>query len=497
MRKFVLLIFIFVSYLIFRPILADVWYPMHDTTSVARTYLLAHALESGQIPAVWAGELNHGQGYPLFHFYAPAMTYLALLGKTITGSYFMGIKIVLILSSLMGMFGMYLLCRRWGRWEGVLAAISYALLPYAALNLFVRGAYAEYLSMAILPWLFYAWRDLTTARQQVFATLVTALFILSHNLIPLITAPFLLVWIILNRPAKLRQLVLPFILTLGVCAFYLAPLLFERGFVQADVVARTTDYAQHFVVPTQLWNSTWGFGGSDIGVEDGMSFKVGKIQLLLAGLATISLVFKRPKRELYFVLAALVATFMTSSYSTVLWQHLPYLSLVQFPWRFLVLVGLFVSILSGYSLTLIHNTHFKLFVCCFFLLALLAINLKLFAPQTTFPADLAHFTSVDYLDTLPQIVPEYRPVWLDTLNPVVPGSTVLPYAYYPTWQVTLGGVSVATYPSEGGFLAFSNPSHSANFTPRQSHTLLETISTLISLVTLVVLLVLSKLYVQT
>lgn len=494
MRKLVFILFVFLSYLLFRPVLGDVWYTMHDTTHIARTYLLEKTLASGQIPALWSAELLEGRGYPLFHFYAPLTYYLALLFKFVTGSYFLGLKTLLIIASLTGMTGMYFLTRRHGRASGIVASVAYAFLPYAAVNLYVRGAFAEYLAMALLPWVFYCWTKLTTTKEQLLAGVVTAVFLLSHNLIPLITAPFLLGWILLHRGADVKHWLLPVFLTLALAAFYLIPLLFERSFVQADSIAQTTAYSLHFVAPSQIWNSTWGFGGSAPGVEDGMSFKLGKLQLILAGLGAFLALVKRRKQEIFFVIAALLAFFMTTQFSDFLWHNFPVLKIVQFPWRFLALLGFFAAVLTGYSLSFLKVVWLRTTASVLIVLGLLFLNLKLFVPQLIYPADLTRFTSRDYLSTIPTIVPEFAPRWLIGGNPVIKDSTILSFTYYPTWEVTLDGKKVATYPSEDGSLAFTNVSRSANYSAVQTHTLLETISSLVSLFGLIVLI---KLYVQT
>lgn len=493
MRKLVFLLILLFTYLIFRPILGDVWYTVHDTTHLARVYLLERTLSAGQVPAVWAAELAQGRGYPLFHFYAPLFSHLALALKTVLGSYFIGVKVTLILSALVGAVGMYFLTRRWGRGAGLISAIAYLLLPYAAVNLYVRGAFAEYLSMALLPWMFYLWQDLKLIRSRLLAGLITALFILSHNLIPVLTAPFLLAWIILNRPKKMRLLLLPSLLTLTLSAFYLGPLLFERSFVQADLIARTTNYALHFVDPSQLWNSSWGFGGSGLGIEDGMSFKVGKLHLLLGLAGTLYILLRRPRRELFFACSAVIAAFMATRYSGFIWASIPALPIVQFPWRFLAILGFFVSALSGAGLAFLPTRPLRLIAVVFVIAGLLYLNLKLFTPQTVHPANLASYTSPAYLQTIPQIVPEYAPAY-SAPDPEPTDSTILPYTYYPTWEVKLDGVKVPIFPSRDGLLAFSNPTDSPNFTLRQSHTLLENISSIISLLTLIYLL---KLYVKT
>lgn len=492
MRKVILGIFIIFSILIFRPILNNLWYPMHDSTHVARTYLLEKTLSKGQFPAIWASEIGDGAGYPLFHFYAPLMTYVSLGLKTVMGSYFMGIKLTLILTSLFGMIGVYYLTRKWGRAAGVVGALSYALLPYAAVNIYVRGAFAEYLAMGLLPWVFYAWSNLSTVRRQLFAVIVTTLFLLSHNLIPLLAFPFVIIWIILNKPEKLKSWIIPIIFAITLSAFYLVPLLFERSFVQADSVARTTDYSLHFVTISQLWNSAWGYGGSAAGVEDGMSFKVGKVQLLLALVGSILILLRSKRKELFFVFSGILALFMTTSFSSFVWRSIPLISIVQFPWRFLVLAGFFVSILAGYSITIIHNKIIQSVYALAIVILLLFFNLKYFSPQSTFKSIQSDFTSQSYLNTLPSIIPEYAPYWLTIDTKIKEGSTILPYLYYPTWEVTLDGQKVKTYPASG-YLAFDNPTSSANYSATQTHTKLENIASIISLITLVIMI---KLYVK-
>ena len=493
MRKVIFGFFIFITFLLFRPIFNNLWYPMHDATHVSRAYLLEKTLLSGQIPAIWASELNDGAGYPLFHFYAPLTYYLALFGKLLTGSYFTGLKLVLVLALLLGMSGMYLLVRKWGRPAGLIASLSYAFLPYAAVNLYVRGAFAEYLAMGLLPWVFYCWVDLSSKRKQVLATMITSLFLLSHNLIPLIAAPFLLVWIILNRPKNLQTLMMPVFATLLLSSFYLVPLLFERTFVQADSIARTTDYSLHFVSPSQLWNSTWGYGGSTLGIEDGMSFKVGKVQLILATLGSILVVIRLKRKELFYLFAALISLFMTTSYSHILWSQISLLSIVQFPWRYLVLSGFFVSILAGYSVTLISSKSIQNILSLLVIQSILFFNLKYFMPATTFKANLNDYISSSYLANIPRIIPEYSPVWTALQNQPVENIVVTKYLYYPTWVVKVEGKGVDTFPSADGYLAYHQVSDSSQVTIYQSHTFLENISLIISVFALIYLI---KFYVK-
>lgn len=460
----------------FFPLLSNSWYSMHDTTSVIRAYLLAQTVSSGQIPPIWSSAIN----YPLFHFYAPLFTYISAILGTILNSYFWGVKVTLVITCVLGCVGMYKLMRHHGRAAALLSTFAFALLPYAAVNLFVRGAFAEYLAMNLLPWLFWAWTDLSTIRKQITAAVITTAFILSHNLIPFITIPFLLIYLLVNR--SFITVLRPLIISLALSAFFILPLIFERHFVVADSVAVTTDYSLHFVAPTQLWNSLWGFGGSAPGLNDGMSFKLGKVQLILALIGALAYFWRG---RWYFPLTFIFASFMTTEYSRFLWQHIPYLPIVQFPWRYLTVAGFFLSILAGYSATTVPK-KFRYGYLLLAVIILIVINLKLFRPQQTFPADLSTFTSPSYLQTIPHIIPEYSPVWLHQTNPPTHSdSTVIPVPYYPTWRVILDNHKVTSYPSVDGKLAFANPTNSSNYLFYQSHTTLETVANIISLIAVI------------
>lgn len=484
--------FALIALLLLYPILGHIWYPVHDTTHIARLYLMEKTIRGGQFPPIWASELNSGLGYPLFHFYSPLFYYLSLFVKMLTGSYFTAIKIVLFTALLSGMMGIYQLVKNWvGRAGAIVSAVSFGTLPYIALNLYVRGAYAELLSISLLPWLFYVWQKLDTKKQVVWSSIITTLFILSHNLIPLITLPFLAIWIIYHHPHSLKKIILPTVLTLLLSSFYLLPLLLERSFVQADNIAKTTDYSLHFVYPSQLWNSTWGFGGSGPGIEDGLSFKIGKIQLLLALFSSALLLFKkRSGRVIYLLCSTLAAAFMTTSYSQIIWQKIPLLGIVQFPWRYLSILGFFVSVLAGLFFARIRFSLMRKIVAAIVVTGLLFVNLKLFKPQSTISPDVNAYTTKEYLNTIPFTVKEFKPKWTSASQDFTINSDSK--SYYPTWEVFVDNIKVKTYPDKNGLLSFDNPSGSTNIRYNQSHTTLERISYSLTILGMILIIVYAK-----
>ncbi|HUS52088.1 MAG TPA: hypothetical protein VMX77_01325, partial [Candidatus Bathyarchaeia archaeon] len=185
--------------------------------------------------------------------------------------------------------------------------------------------------------------------------------LLSHNFIALILMPFYFAFVFFllwqeEMKKKISLLILTsFSLFLGLTCYFWLPALWEKKDTLVDtiLIRELASYKLHFVYLRQLWNSPWGYGGSIFGLEDGISFEVGKLHLilsLLAGILGLSLLIKKEKGgwliSFFFGLFAF-SLFMTSFHSQFIWDFLKPLWYLQFPWRFLIFSVFFASILSG------------------------------------------------------------------------------------------------------------------------------------------------------
>jgi hypothetical protein len=110
----------------------------------------------------------------------------------------------------------------------------------------------------------------------------------------------------------------------------------------------------HFVCIQQLWDSSWGFGGSTNSCIDGMSYKIGKIHVVLAILTLVIGILKFRTielkiRKLYFItlLITLISIFMMLGASELIWRLIPGFAYIQYPWRLLSYVIFSLSILAG------------------------------------------------------------------------------------------------------------------------------------------------------
>ncbi len=145
---------------------------------------------------------------------------------------------------------------------------------------------------------------------------------------------------------------------LGLSAAFWLPMLLERQYVRVDQwFGGRYDFRGHFVYFHQLFSPTWGFGVSVPGPLDPIGFQIGAVALVFAAVGAL-LARQRSQQpgvhlrwEVgFFVLGGAGAALLSLQVAAPLWET-PILGAVlqsaQFPWRWLVLTTLCVSVLAG------------------------------------------------------------------------------------------------------------------------------------------------------
>ncbi len=332
---------------------------------------LDHLLRQGYLFPRYAPDLAYGFGFPLFNFYAPLSYYAAMIFRLI------GMDFAL---ALLATFGVFILCAAlgmyawatevWGQRAGLVAAAAYVTSPYLLYNVYHRGALAEVLAMALMPALLWAitrWAHRVHS-PSLLAFILTALFyaalLLGHNITALIFTPVVLAYAItqlteyavhhtqadrvLSIPYCVLRVALPLGLGLGLAAFFWLPAFVERDSVQIIqlFMPQAFDYHYHFVELFSL----------PMTVDPNLVLPptprgVGLIPLTLA-VAALALKWKRwnPRQKVTAGLTALLALgswMLTLPQSVAIWDALPLLRFVQFPWRFLGLTSLSLAFLTG------------------------------------------------------------------------------------------------------------------------------------------------------
>ncbi len=384
------------------PLLRPGLFLMHDDQQIARLFEFHRALVAFQFPVRWVEGLGFGFGYPLFNFYPPFVYYLGEIFHLIGFSFIDSVKLVWATALLGSALSMYFLSREFfGKVPAVVAAVFYLYAPYHAVDAYVRGALAELFSFVWLPLiLLFAYRAARylSLKNSLLTALFLSLLMLTHNLIFLPFLPFVIAWYFFFALAHNRDRffvsVIHFLLftafTFGLTASFVFPALLEKKFTLVDslLIKNLASYKLHFVCPSQLWNSLWGYGGSTAGCLDGLSFKVGKLHLLISLAALILAVIFRPKRYRIFLtfLLLLFSLFMTTAFASPFWDIVQPLWYLQFPWRFLEFTTLFSSLLAAAFMGYIPKP-LKYFAAASAILIVIFLNGKYFVP-TAYRLDL-------------------------------------------------------------------------------------------------------------
>jgi uncharacterized membrane protein len=357
-----------------------------DEMHIFRAYDYHQCLKDGQLPCRYTLTSGFGYGSPTPNFYPP-LTYLtSSLFQALTISAADSLKLIIILSTFLKILGAYLLVFLISKSSSIsiLASTAYLFAPYAAVNIFVRGAFAENLALSLLPLtLYFLVKFIRSPSRFVFlvTVLFTQLFLLSHHLTVISTLPIFLLFLIYNRKYlfnNLRWFLFYLIFSVLLSAWFYLPLIFETS--QINLTALTGgyfDFNNHFISLYQLFIRTfWGYGASLWGPDDGLSFSVGYLHWLLPLLLLVYFLLRRrlPRLFLGFFGLGIFFLFLTHQRSLFIWQLFPALAIFQFPWRFLgPTVFLFSLTLSFLKLKPIYG----------YLIALLfiAFNLSFFRPD--------------------------------------------------------------------------------------------------------------------
>jgi hypothetical protein len=358
-----------------------------------RLYEFDKCVQSFQIPCRWAPDAGLGYGEPLFNFYGQFSYAVGEVFHLIGFSFIDSLKILFALSILASGIGMYFLVKNLWRneWGAVIAAIVYIYAPYRAVDVWVRGALPEALSFVLFPFIILS----IEKRKFVSFGILFALLILTHNLSALMFLPFVLTWLIYRKFWKgFWGFGIAGVLT----AFYILPVVFEAKFI--NLVATTQgyfDFRAHFLTVKQIFYSFyWGYGGSTWGDGDGLNLSVGLIQWILPTVIVLILILKKKlsKHREFLVLLGLGIFYLvlTHNKSTFIWEALPFMKFIQFPWRFLG-VAVFCFSLSAGLITRQLPKKYAIWTFVGIATLLLVINFRFFREDIWFNVGDSYFTT--------------------------------------------------------------------------------------------------------
>ncbi len=501
------ILILLISFFAVKPILASGFFPIHDDTQIARVYEMTKALKDGMFPVRWSQDLGYGFGYPLFNYYNPFSYYIGGFIGLLGFDALLSTKLMVILSVILSGVSMYLLSKEFfGKTGGLFSSALYILAPFHAVDLYVRGNFAESFAYAFIPLLFYGLFMINKDYKWKFVVIASISYagiILSHNLTAMMVSPFALCFIGYlvikerkKRLVRLSKLLYPLFIGFLLSAFYSIPAILEMKFT--DVLSQIgggANFKDHFVCFSQLWTGVWGYGGSARGCTDGVSFMIGKYHILLSfGLFLLSvfLLFSKnhlkslglQKENLYQIIfiffGFLISVFFTLEISKPLWELFKPMEFFQFPWRFLIMASFFSSLVSGglflFLEKFVKNKNMNYLFTVLIFIFIIFVSTKFFVPQSVLNKKALDYTNIYVLTwQASKISDEYMPKkFIVPANPYeIPdisnlktsqltinilerktqhlrlgldvnkgGDYIIPIAYFPAWKAKLDSKAI-------------------------------------------------------
>ncbi len=340
---------------------ASTMFDFHDETQPARIQQFVLNLKNFQIPPRIAPDFSFKLGFPVFNYYSPFSYWVTsainLLGIAIAPT----LKISFLLSIIVGFIFMFKFTGLFfDFYPSLLAAVLYITSPWLAVEIFIRGDMAEAWFIALFPAALWAlYKDQSSKSHWFFllTIFIVSFTLTAHNILSLVFLPLVLIYVFF-LPNK-KKGVMTIISALFLSAYFFIPALTELAQTHAlTIITKNTGYLDQALCWKQLWTSAWGYGLSFKGCEDGLSFMLGKPQIILGILGFLIFLLevffiktKKYKNSLiifFIIFFSLSAIFITTNSAIFIDKiFLPIFSLFQFPWRFLTF-GLFgLAFLAG------------------------------------------------------------------------------------------------------------------------------------------------------
>ena len=327
-----------------------------------RIAAMNRAFEQGIYWPRWFPIVYDGLGAPTFHHYSPGLYWLvaAIHGTGIRLD--QALKLVVTVGLILSGFGAYAWLRHvFSPAASLAGAALYLLHPHILTrSYYYVGAYPRLLALLLLPvclWAFTALHMRSRIRYWLAAVVTLTALVFSHTLMTMVGACILaLYWLLLaivyRRPAGLLRCAVAGLLAALLSAGFWLPALADLTLVQIDNARHGYFHFSNYFLD---WWQLFSFQSLILDSRSGnpltplltLGFGAASWLALAAGLVSLYFISRRERRYwgLAGVLFALTMIMLTLPVSEPLWETIPGLSLLQFPFRFLSIAP--IGILPG------------------------------------------------------------------------------------------------------------------------------------------------------
>lgn len=397
-------------------------------------------LVGGRPLLAWAPDLMHGYGYPLFGFYAPLSNWFIELLHLAGLDFAPAVRLTFVATLLLAAYGARAMTAAdFGEPAGIVSGIAYAYAPYLLFDAIQRGGLPELTAFAFAPWaIHFARRAASHAdlRDGALATLSMSAVVLSHNMVPILLAPFIALVGIApattgsDSGARLRRrlgtgagVVLA---AVALTAFFWLPAYAELKYAQTwrGLAVHNQDYRNNLLPPDQLATLPPLPADPDGLLNPPIVRTMGIAALAASAAALITLPWQsnRARRLTGYYAAMLLVFFaLTTDYSRRIWETVPGMIWFQLPTRFLGLASLGAAGLTGALVERLARLQRPGEATCGVLAAGLIFNGLPWTyaqycrtPERATARDIAAYTRFPLLMTA-EGSPEFLPIWVSEI----------------------------------------------------------------------------------
>ena len=424
-----ILVLLFVSYALMWNMRKSegIWITFDDV-QVARSVAMAEELKAGQFPVRMLHNFGNGGGYMLFNFYSPLVYYATGLAVLAGLNPTNAVKIAFESTYIIAGLGMFFLLRSTKLNYKISVFGAFLLISSAYLNYdaYIRGALAELVAFALLPWLLYFYNRLRSESSLFYLcaiSVLTAVLFYTHAITAFIALPMLLLWILVDFWRKVISLRLmavtgaSILVGLMLSASYLLPVVFERPYVRYDSSSFVEkDYKDSF----KSLSETFALPRNDGKILQ-VSLGTGISLLLVLSIPLVLLAHRKKKIShkntsilLFLALGLFISLYLQHYFSWPIWQYLPLVKLTQFPYRYLTITTVLAVYFIALGLSTISSKRLQAavigaaVVVTFFANRAYVVPVGYYFALEHLPADICATTTWDQ---------EYLPIWTTTCLP--------------------------------------------------------------------------------
>lgn len=414
----------------------------HDLNfHIGRIFGIRDGLLNGELFIKLQQNWLNNHGYLVGVFYGDSLLYipaiLSIFGITMENSYKMFITLINIVTILTSYYCFKNIFKN--KKIGLLGATLYSMSIYRLVDIYIRHSVGEYCAFIFLPLIAYGFYLLLNPDNKknikcwILLSIGFSGLLNTHILSCEMVLIFILIFCIINfkkilRLQSLKMLcitgIVTILLNLGFLIPFLEYMIFKGGINITDASRNVFLLQDRGLFLTQLFNMFPNGSGinleKNMGIAQEMPLTLG-ISLLMGIVLSTFIIFtikeKSKLNKIFIYLGlSLLSIFMTTIYFPWdMFRKIPFLenpiSSIQFPWRFLTIASLFLTLLICESIQLIKETQYSKYKIniCMSLIIMSIITTCYFLNNIIINNDIIEFNSVSELN-LTNTGDEYLPI---------------------------------------------------------------------------------------